>query len=347
MARSVTAFAAVLLLLFLLPAGSLRAEITYSDRHVFENVPPAILAWACPVPQPGGFWPAVTSKWNQPRGVGTNPHQGIDVGVDEGTEVYAVWDGWLTHYGDGVILQLDVNPTYYVRYYHMAERGDPKRYKRGEPIGTSGTTEYGAHLHFGGTTDASTSPKWYRNEVNYRWNGGWNKGRDVDSYSNVEWNDSRLAKITAYFLDENGLHIPAEVRIFHRPAGTSTWTNGGLMTHQGNHDYVYDFAGRYASGTAIDWLVRIQRSNLTVYSWCWAPSQYERPREDPNSVTLAYPHYRNTLIWEEPSDDPPDDGGGDGGGGGGGDGGGGGGGGGGGMWPDPGIYPYGNPNPGG
>ncbi|MEQ2130681.1 hypothetical protein QTP99_12010 [Caldanaerobacter subterraneus KAk] len=38
---------------------------------VFDNVPPAFINWGCPL----SYWAGVTSKWNQPRNVGTNPHE--------------------------------------------------------------------------------------------------------------------------------------------------------------------------------------------------------------------------------------------------------------------------------
>jgi len=80
-----------LMIMFILPLNA----YAYTYNIVFQNTPPSLLDWGRPVP----YWAGITSKWNQPRDTGTNPHQGVDVGVDYGTEVYAVWNGWLTYLG--------------------------------------------------------------------------------------------------------------------------------------------------------------------------------------------------------------------------------------------------------
>lgn len=276
--------------------------LAYTYNIVFQNAPPKILNWGCPL-SAATPWPGITSKWNQPRNVGTNPHRGVDIGIAYGTPVLAVWNGWLTYLwrdttGIAVSLQIDANnngvkddPLYYCRYYHLSSWTGAGYYAKGAKIGTSGYAS-APHLHFGGTTSA---PQWYRNEAQYRWTTQWNSGRDVDSFSRVLWNYPNNAVITAYFKDSGGDYLPVEVRIFHRKAGTSAWTDGGLMTYVGNYTYTYNFTGKYPAGTSINWLVRIKRGGLTVYSYCWAPAKYDQPDPNPNATAYPYAYYSNTI----------------------------------------------------
>lgn len=90
-------------------------------------------------------------------------HRGVDIPVGEGTEIYSVFDGTVTHsgwYGTGglaVIVAHDLDgdgaTDYNSRYYHMsnpvAKVGD--KVTGGQLIGYSGNTgaSTGPHLHFG------------------------------------------------------------------------------------------------------------------------------------------------------------------------------------------------------
>lgn len=250
------------LLIFSFPAVFFSYSCTYN--WYFENIPPSTLNWACPL----SSWSIVTSSWNTPRNVGTNPHQGVDLSANF-VPIYAVWDGWLTQVGSYTIrFQIDINSdgikndtVYYCEYYHLSQRETPRYYTKGQKIGTSGNQggQYDPHLHFGG---ASSDIKWYRNEVNYRWTNNWNYGGDVDSFKHAEWNNNNTAAITIYFMDDPTSPppiSPSEVVIFHRENGASTWTNGGSMTYIGNYKYTYSFVGKYPTGTTINWLVRIKR----------------------------------------------------------------------------------------
>ncbi|MBP9019797.1 MAG: M23 family metallopeptidase [Bacteroidales bacterium] len=197
--------------------------LAYSYSQVFENMPPATLNWACPL----SGWPTVTSSWNTPRDVGTNPHRGVDLSANF-VPIYAVWNGWLTQVGLYTIrFQIDINndgikndSVYYCEYYHLSARSSEGYYTKGAQIGTSGNEggAYDPHLHFGG---ASSDIRWYRNEINYRWTSYWCNGEDLDSFKWVEWNNNNTAAITIYFMDDPYTYIsPSEVGIFHRKAGT-------------------------------------------------------------------------------------------------------------------------------
>ena len=270
----------------------------YSYTIVFSNVPPSILNWGCPT----NTWYGVNSKWNQPRSEGTNPHCGVDILAPYGSVLKSVWAGWTTNVGSYTIQQnIDINndgvkndSTYYCYYYHLSSRKPAGYYSKGVQIGNTGNEggTMGSHLHFGGLNSTST---WCRNETNYRWTTNWNGGKDVDAFSNVQWNNPSC-QINAYFKDEGGIYTPEEVRIFHRKHGTSTWTDGGLMTNAGSYNFTYNFSGKYLSGTSIDWLVRMKRSGLgTIYSYCFAPAKYSQPDPNPNASTYSYAYYQNTL----------------------------------------------------
>jgi murein DD-endopeptidase MepM/ murein hydrolase activator NlpD len=270
----------------------------YSYSEVFGNYPPSILNWNCPT----NVWYSITSKWNQPRSVGTNPHQGVDIAAPYGSRVNAVWYGWVESIGTySIRLRVDSNgnglmdePVYYCYYYHLSAKKPNGYYSKGAQVGSSGNEggTMAAHLHFGGI---DTNIKWCRNETNYRWTSNWNAGRDVDSFSREQWNGSSC-NITAYFKDEAGTYIPYEVRLYHRKNGTSTWTDGGNMTAIGYNIYSYNFSGKYPSGTTINWLVRIKRGGLgSTYCWCFAPAKYNQPDPNPNASAYRYAYFTNTI----------------------------------------------------
>jgi len=294
----------VLFIILVIVFSSPIIVLAYSYSQVFANIPPATLNWACPL----SGWPTVTSSWNTPRNIGTNPHQGVDLSANF-VPIYAVWNGWLTRIGSYTIrFQIDINndgikndSIYYCYYYHLSARSSEGYYTKGAQIGTSGNEggAYAPHLHFGGAITDSYGTRWYRNEINYRWTSYWCNGKDLDSFKQVNWNwDNGLntAQITIYFMDDPYYYIqPSEVRIFHRKAGTSTWTDGGSMYYKGNNIYEYYFYGKYPAGTSINWLVRIKRSGLSGYSYCWAPAKYDQPDPNPNSTSYPYAYYTNTI----------------------------------------------------
>ncbi|MBN2373429.1 peptidoglycan DD-metalloendopeptidase family protein [bacterium] len=158
-------------------------------------------------------WAQVTSKWNQPRTIGTNPHQGVDLHCVKDTSVKAVWDGWLIKIDyNTAMLQIDVNsdkikndPVYYCKYDHLESVASENYYEIGKEIGKSGIGGSGPHLHFGAI---SAQGKWFKNTDNYDYQDEWNHGKDLDSFSNRSWYQGTICGITAYFKDENGVYSP-------------------------------------------------------------------------------------------------------------------------------------------
>ncbi len=275
--------------------------LAYTYNIVFDGVPPATVNWGCPLPT----WATVTSKWNQPRDTGTNPHRGVDLAATVGTRVNAVYDGWLNAQigsnssGIDTTFQLDINSdgvkndsAVFCNYYHLNTKGANAYYRKGEQVGTSGYPS-APHLHYGATSANSYSALWYRNEVNYRWTSNWNYGKDLDSFSVVTWSNN-VAGATIYFCSSGTKSAPQEVRIFHRKAGTATWTDGGTMTAGSNYLYTYNFTGKYPAGTSVQWMIRFKR-NIPVYSYAFAPAKFDQPDPNPNSTAYAYAYVTNTI----------------------------------------------------
>ena len=283
---------------FLTSIGLTASAASYTIA--FGDKPDTQLDFRSPLPT----YSQVNSKWNQPRGMGTSPHQGVDLSASTGTKLYAVYSGYVEHssYGGTADIRFRVTASgtstkgandYFVYYSHNNTRKAEGFYAKGAEIGTSGSNgATAAHLHFGNRLIDDV--KWVRNEINYRWQTSWDEGRRLDSYSWATWTSNK-AGITAYFADETSTNIAAaEVRIYYRAAGTSAYTDGGTMTKSGDK-YTYNFAGKYTAGTTVQWLVRIQRPGLSVYSYAWAPAKFIEPAANPNSSSYVYAYYSNTI----------------------------------------------------
>jgi len=85
--------------------------------------------------------------------------------------------------------------------------------------------------------------------------------------------------------------------VYHRSAGTSTWTDGGVVTGNSSNAYSYNFTGKYPSGTSVQWMFRMIRSGLgtDVYKYCWSPAKFVQPDPNPNSNSYSYGYYTNTM----------------------------------------------------
>ncbi|MBS3886074.1 MAG: hypothetical protein KGZ56_03365 [Dethiobacter sp.] len=306
MLRSLAVFLAFSLVILPPMAAAYTGPFRY--QHVFENLPPRIsMNWGSPTPTFRG----ITSKWNEPRDVGTNPHPGIDVDTVSGLALLAVWCGWLqapslgsNAMGVDFTKRLDLNqnrivddPPMFINYYHANSVFSPGYYQRGHQIGTTGQS----HIHWGGTAAGPYNTRWFRNEIHYRWlaEDVWRAGRDVDTFSRVSWNNN-VARVTAYFrTTQLTSPPPAEVRIFHRRSGTNNaWTDGGSMTAEPGNVFAFNFTGRYPANTNVDWLVRIMRGGLAtnIYPWAWAPARFDWPNSNPNAATTQQrPFYTNTI----------------------------------------------------
>lgn len=262
---------------------------------------------------PHSTWYPITSKWQQPRDVSstnTNPHRGMDNTAPYGTITLAVWNGWVIHDGAyTTIFQIDANNNgikddleYYCYYQHLSTKSPEGYYTKGTQIAKSGDEggKYPDHLHFGGTSGPGsggrTDTLWYENEMRYRWTTNWNNGKDTDVYSRIGWGENNTICFYAYFKSSTGVKIP-EVRLFHRKAGTSHWTDGGIITGDSNHRYQYSFTGKYPGGTNIHIMFRMTRNDLPsgFYKYCFIPAKFAQPDPNPNSTTNAYGYISATI----------------------------------------------------
>lgn len=265
----------------------------------------------------------VTSKWQQPRDTGTSPHQGTDIAAPMNTPVYAGYWGWIVnqdgYYSNGtcclrgtgdpyeVILQLDVNDNsiqddvVYMKYDHVERvgfRSTGSFVTPSDQVATSGDENgaYAPHLHFGLLNPRSGSTgRWTGLERHYAWVGEWNSGDDLDFISFVVLETGNVVRATSYVMSD-GQHqsLPAgSVVLFHRRAGTSTWSPAtmALTATPDRWSVDLDTLG-YAPGTSIQWLIRSIRPNLVdPHSAGFFPPQYAHPNNNPNAVANPYPYY--------------------------------------------------------
>jgi murein DD-endopeptidase MepM/ murein hydrolase activator NlpD len=291
--------AALIVILFVatIPLEALAVDYTI----VFDNIPPSIVNFGSPLSTYAG----VNSKWNQPRGSGTNPHNGVDLQAGVNTETKAPYAGWQSGVkvaGDYDILFLvDANNNrakddgdYYIRFYHMNAR-EPDGYRsKGDKIGASGDKGgVPAHLHFGICSETG-GIKWLRNEPNYRYlaSTSWNSGKDLDAYALVEWKNGNTVSISSYIMNDRVKEYFSEIRMYYRTTTGGLWTDGGVITRSGDN-YSYNFSGKISSGTAVQYMMRITRSGISQVAFC--PAKFYQPASNPNSSSYAYGYWTNTV----------------------------------------------------
>lgn len=268
----------------------------------------------------------VNSKWQQPRDVtnGTTPHQGADILAPMNTPLYPVYWGWIVAQ-DGrnssgvccinestdafeIIMQLDVNDNdirddeVYMKYDHVERVGFRTTgafVTPSDQIATSGNENggVGAHLHFGPLNPRSGSTgRWTGLERHYGWVGEWRSGDDLDFISFVVRETDNTVRATAYLRTAAGPSTPlpaGNVVLFHRRAGTSTWTARTMtLTAEADRWAVdLDTLG-YAPGTSIQWLIRATRPNMAdPHNAGFFPPEFAHPNNNPNAVANPYPFY--------------------------------------------------------
>ena len=78
----------------------------------------------------------------------------------------------------------------------------------------------------------------------------------------------------------------------HRSKSSGTWTDGGLMSKNGD-TYSYSFKGIYPAGTNVYWMVRLTRSGVSQAAF--APAKFFQPNNNPNASAYAYGYWVNTM----------------------------------------------------
>lgn len=285
----------------------------YSYSIVFSGAGPLAGTYQFGPPITG--YPAITSKWNQPRDCSsncTNPHQGADVTANYGTRVDAVCDGMIISQSAAayeLVLLCDTNGNRQadddlrVKYDHLSKVNIyptntyvTKSTKIAESGDEGGLYQY-PHLHFGAMANRGDGNiVWIRNEPYYRATSNWNYGNDLDFVSLPRWNGGNTAVVRTYVMSDGSKQQLnyGDVLIFHRRDGTSTWSSDVMA--KSSDDFSFNLGTRYSTGVAVNWMVRATRSNISSsYRVGFFVPKYAQPSEDPNSVAYKYDYYRCTI----------------------------------------------------
>lgn len=255
-------------------------------------------------------YPVVTSSYNEPRDIGTNPHNGIDIRAYMNTRVNAICDGWVTHQNDTstyyLRLRCDVNGNgvndddLEIYYNHLEDVGFVSNnvyISAGTKVAESGD-ENGAvapHLHFGTRTYRSGTYVWMRNEPYYRWTSNWNYGKDLDFISYAAWTND-VASVNAYAYTV-GTKVPlnyGDVDLYHRLDGNVAWQGPVNMSKSGD-TYSYDLDNIYDNNDVIHWMVRARRPGLSGYDVAFMIPKFRQPDSNPNATSYKYAYYKCTM----------------------------------------------------
>lgn len=264
-------------------------------------------------PHGGTVYNVVTSKFNQPRSSGTNPHRGTDLRSSYGTRVYAPWNGWVVlANGTDFEMRLDINndgaknDNAYYRYDHLSsiQVANGSYVTKGTWVASSGD-EYGAypaHLHFGAREDLGTdgaSDVWIRNEPYYMSVAAWDYGRLLDFISNSTWSStSHVAATYCYAADEVSQSesvAQGDVVFFHRLT-SGAWSST-VGTKSGNR-FSVDLTGFYPIGSQIHWMVRCSRTSKIGIAnpyWAFEPPKFAQPDFNPNATAYAYKYFLGPM----------------------------------------------------
>lgn len=268
-------------------------------------------------------YPNVTSKFNQPRAVGsspcltpTNPHNGSDLQARVGTPVRAPWDGWIVDIRPAQF-ELDIyldlnkdglrNDNAHLRFDHLSKLPNVpiglKIYEN-EILAESGN-EGGCipeHLHFGLRKDLDAngfSDVWIRNEPYYRHSATWDGGRRLDFIS-LSTYASNIGKITCYAADEVSqveIVSQGDVSFYHRKVGVASWTE--TVASKAGVEFQVNFGSLYPAGTQIQWMARCNRTSKVATAspfWAFHPPKFYQPDYSPNvNPGAGWEYFTNTV----------------------------------------------------
>lgn len=252
-------------------------------------------------------WPHINSAWNQPRSVGTNPHNGSDLRMTIGTSVYPAFSGTVSAKGTDWI-QIKHSNGYYMVYKHV---NPDNALTVGSTVGINtpiATIQNitAPHLHFGLNSNTSTNYNnliWASNSGPYSHvsisSGNWYSGRGLDFIKSHSVSGGTIT-VYAYASDDaNANIIPTKVLLYHRKNGASAWSSAVNMTRsQIGNEYRYqsNFAALgYRNNDRVDFLIVAYRSGMTNNNWAFYPAYYATPAETPNSSSKFYSTFLSGL----------------------------------------------------
>lgn len=277
----------------------------------------------------------ISSPWNEPRNVGTNPHNGTDYAVPTGTNVYAVKSGssvrfagnystaytcsdGSTEYIKSIELNhdMDGNGTaetgVYSRNLHMSSyvySTGTTGIRYDQVIGKSGDSGcVGAHLHWDNRDashtypDGDTGSKVATNPYfHYDTTGQTDWLNDLSFITNVRFSNN---KVTATIYDTSGSSgsytgetEALSATLFYRFSGGQTAWSSVAMTRSG-----HDWSATIPSGSAstVQYMVRAENNTSASYKYAWAPAKFERPNANPNDNAFYYTYYTGTMSSSDP-----------------------------------------------
>ncbi len=253
---------------------------------------------------PTHSFPDVTSAFNQPRTSGSNPHEGVDLGVDR-VAVYPIASGTVAaigyEYASGNYVYINHANGLQSRYLHLNSYSVSvgTSVNVDTQIGVSGNTGPAGtpyHLDFrikklgatyprtSTTYDAYTSPYPHYTGVSL-----WNYGQDL-AFIKAFRVEGGMAKFTIYSKEElelNNRQAPLQVVVFTRSDNSNTWDSGRILSPDPLTiwDYTVDLASfPYPSGTLFDFLIRASRADRQpAYNYAWDAPGYYQPDPNPNN----------------------------------------------------------------
>lgn len=188
-------------------------------------------------------WVVVTSKSNQPREIGTSPHQGTDLRADATRAVYPILPGKVksieqpstTSQMGTVILQHDVDgdgiyDDYYVRYTHIVPKSGivvNQIFNVTTSIGAIDKFKtFGPHLHFQSVNSSNSLT--FKMFNFYRTVSSWDNGSLLDYITNMVIS-SNVMTLTAYSTHPGTGTGPQvkynvnKVELYYKVGSSGTW----------------------------------------------------------------------------------------------------------------------------
>ncbi|THF84618.1 M23 family metallopeptidase [Cohnella fermenti] len=198
------------------------------------------------------IYPAVNSKNNSPRSIGSRPHQGTDLAMSVNTPVYTIYSGTVSAKQTWKFSVL-IFTNQHASFLHLTPLSTlavNDALAVDDQIGTIASTAnnggYAVHLHFGITNnkiDAST--------VDYETLGpryvsisNWNYGMDLDTIAKPYYNtSSHELFISSYTWNDGHLQEHSKVELWYKVGTASTWS----VAQMSKSHYMSDPMSPYAS----------------------------------------------------------------------------------------------------
>jgi murein DD-endopeptidase MepM/ murein hydrolase activator NlpD len=268
-------------------------------------------------------YPTITSKYNNPRPLGSSPHGGVDFNVGIETEVYPLANCRVIAYNDTVIdpnfgyyliVQFDMDgdgnfDNVYARYAHLTEicvkdKTIEDTIATDTVIALSGqtATEGAPHLHVD-LRDNNTSntgvyhslpwQQYYSNRLD------WNYGKDLD-WLCVDSKNNRTFSIYCYGKNCGVDIIPESVKLYIRVRDSGSAWSEYTMNHEGSYKYSCTVLPEdFPDGTQIEYFFCGKRGNMgSQYNpYGLYPAKFKAPEIPPVS-TINFARYYSVISSE-------------------------------------------------